>query len=174
VIAFLQPFGLSFNSGGARILRALVEPAPASFVSVSTHLNAPPPTGVGREVWLPRRPHLGRVERSRFARYLGAVDDALNPRFQRRLAGLLRESGARAIHCVAQNHDFWSEWRVAERLGLPLVITVHDDLHHSLARRPELARSLRRFGEVWRGAAGRTVISDPMGDEYCRLYGIRP
>ena len=174
MIAFLQPFGLSTPTGGARILRALVDPAPAPFFSVSTYLEPPPTTTVGDEVWLPRRPRLGRVERSRFARYLGAVDDALNDRFQARLTRELKDRGARGVHAVAQNHDFWSEVEVAQDLDLPYVLTIHDDLHHSLANRPELARTIRRFGWAWRLATARTVISDAMGEEYSRRYGERP
>jgi hypothetical protein len=172
VIAFSQPFGISEKTGGARILRALIEPAPTPVKSIVTSLNPPPSTTVAEEKWLPRRPHLGRIERSRFARYLGVADLALDRFFQEKLRREL--AGAHGIHCIAQNHDFSSVWEVAQRIGLPYVLTIHDDLRHSLDRMPEKERTWRIFGEIWRNASGRTVISDQMGEEYCRHHGERP
>jgi hypothetical protein len=174
VIAFSQPFGLSEQTGGARILRGLVQPSPESVVSFATCLRPSPPTDVLEERWLARRPQLGRLETTRFAHYFGYLDLALDRYFQHRLRAELKIRGASAVHCIAQNHDFWSVLEVARDLDLPYVLTIHDDLRHSLEQRPELPRTLRQFGRAWQLAKARTVISEAMGQEYCRLYGDRP
>jgi hypothetical protein len=174
MLATVQPFGLQSPSGGSRILRALLTDAPESFLSVCTARTAPPDTTLGREVHLPLRPHFGRLESTRFAPWLWHLAPLTARTFQQRLEASFREQEVRAVHAIPHGLDFWHAFTVARRLGLSYYLNCHDELDYNLKRRPDLPEAQRRLAEVWREADGRMVISEAMGQEYCRRYGGRP
>lgn len=179
MIAFVQPFGLNSPGGGARIFRALLggaadAAASLPFVSICTDNAQPPETTIGREIHLPIRPHLGRLEGTRVAGRWGYVaESALSRRFVKRLCEIIRAQRCAAVHGLAHGMDFWYAYQAANELGLPFYLSVHDDLAYALKGRPELEVGLRRLDRAWRDAAERFVISDAMGVEYCRRYGTR-
>jgi glycosyltransferase involved in cell wall biosynthesis len=169
----VQAFGVESPGGGPRILRALFEDAPLEVLNVATGSTAPPPAKLLREVWQPVRPHLGRVERSR----LGGIPAALALPLQRRLAAtitsLCRLERPQAVHAVAHDVSFVGAQRAARALQVPFFLSVHDDLTYSLRRQPDRRLSQRALSETWRAANHRFVISDELGCEYNRRYGVR-
>jgi glycosyltransferase involved in cell wall biosynthesis len=113
------------------------------------------------------------LERSKLNGVLYGVERLMAGRFRRRLMAVCRGRQATAIHAIAHTLDFWQAYQVAAELGIPYFLSVHDDLAYALKGRPELNEGMARLPEVWRNAAGRFVISQEMGDEYCRRYGER-
>ena len=174
MIVFVQPAGLSSPGGGPRILRALLREAPLPFLSVCTSPAPPPRTEVGAETHLPSRRRYGRLESTRFARWLGLAELAGHTAFEGRLEDLCRKRPVAAMHALAHGLDFWPAFRVAKKLNLPYFLSVHDDLGYALRNRPERAYGLIRIRAAWTGATGRFVISQEMGEEYCRRYGRLP
>ena len=173
-IAFVQPYGLSGNGGGARILSRLIEAAPAPVVSVATSLRAPRPTALADEVHLPARPYLGRIERTRFSSKIDYAERLYAFDFLHRLIQLCLDRGVTAIHAVAHNATFRHAFEAARHLGLPFYLTVHDDLSYNMHGSPKLKAAQRHLRAAWQQAEGRTVISEAMGEEYGRRYGERP
>jgi glycosyltransferase involved in cell wall biosynthesis len=174
MIVFIQPFGLQSAAGGPRILRSLLQDAPGPFVSVCSAPQAPPAVPWAREVHVPVRPCFGRIEATRYGGKLGHLCPLFARTFRRRLTRLCRETPATAIHAIPQGLDFWYAFRVAQTLELPYFLNVHDDLAYGLQGRPELRAGMAALREVWRQAQGRLVISEEMGQEYCRRYGDHP
>lgn len=172
-IAFVQPFGARSPGGGPRILRALFEAAPARVVSICTSPAPPPATSSVAEVHLPARPHFGRVESTRFGRYLGYAELAHAGRFRTRLETVCREQHAEGIHALAHGLDFWPALQVARRLGVPYYLSVHDDVMYALQGSPVRSTAASHVAEAWREADARFVISDAMGREYDRRHGAR-
>jgi glycosyltransferase involved in cell wall biosynthesis len=167
----VQPFGLGSPGGGPRILRALFADPPRQVVGVATGVG-PPPTSAWEEVHLPLRPRLP-TDGGRFNHWGDGVEAALAPVATRRLQSLFRQRGATAVHAVSHSPSFWPALRAGRRLGLPFVLTVHDDLRYLLRDAPLRAVALRRLGAAWREADARIVISDAMGREYVDRYGGR-
>lgn len=174
MIIFVQPAGLNSPGGGPRILRALLTDAPQPFLSVCTAPSPAPPTAVGPEIHLPLRPRFGRMESTRLARLLGLAEIAGQWSWERKLGNLCRERKATAIHALAHGLDFWPAYKVSQALGLPYFLSVHDDLGYTQRGRPERGYGMARIGAAWRGAQGRFVISEEIGQEYCRRYGRLP
>lgn len=173
MIATVQPAGLHSPFGGPRILRALLRGGPEPFVSVCTATTPPPPTDAGLEVFLPVRPHYGRLESTRFGVHLWRLAPLSAGDFARKLEALFRERGVRAVHCIPHGLDFYHAFVVAKRLNLRYVINCHDELEYNLRGRHDLPEAEKRLAEVWREADARLVISEAMGREYCRRFGDR-
>lgn len=174
MIAFVQPFPLDGHGGGARILRSLLEAAPAPYLSVCT---APVVRGRLRsqtEVHLPRRPAFGRFEATRLHRQFARLDPVCGTAFKRRLAEMCAARDVTAIHAIPHGIEFWYAFEVAQRLRLRYVLNVHDDLPYNLDGIPYLPTAMERLGQAWRDADVRIVISKAMGEEYVRRYGHRP
>ena len=174
LIAFVQPFGLSNSGGGSRILSRLIEAAPVPVVSVATCLRTPRPTTLADEVHLPVRPHLGRIEQTRFSSQIDRFERLYSFDFLQRLLQLCLDRGVTAIHAVAHNASFRHAFEAARRLGLPFYLTVHDDLSYNMHGSPKLKAAQAHLRTAWQQADGRTVISEAMGQEYNRRYGERP
>lgn len=173
MLVFVQPYGLNSPGGGARIFRSLLQDAPVPFLSICTSPQSPPQTTIGKEIHLPIRPHLGRLESTRLSRYFYPIEAGLAQRFEDRFAQICLEHKATGIHGLAHSLDFWYAYRVAQKLNLPYYLTVHDELTYNLHKRLELGTAMNRLAKVWAGATARFVISDVMGQEYCRRYGDR-
>jgi hypothetical protein len=173
-ILFVQPFGVGGPGGGPRVLRTLIRASSVDALSVCTSPEAPPCTDLVEERHVRSRPAVGRLEHTRLAPGLGALDVPA----QRSLARTLRRTavqwGAQAVHCTAHALDFWAGLRVAQDLQLPYLLGVHDDLRYALRGSPVRSLALRRLGNAWRVADARFVITRQLGTEYCTRYGDRP
>jgi len=174
MLALVQPFGINSPGGGPRILRSLLDDAPAPFVSVCTSLRRPDDFDASYEVHLPIRPYLGRVEHTRLSGPLSVLTRLAAPWFMQRLRALFKERGVTRVHAIPHGLDFWYAFEVAREMGLPYVLTVHDDMTYNLHDRVYLTEAMRRLATVWRESDGRMVISDAMGRAYNERYGKRP
>lgn len=173
-LILVQPFGLRSPGGGPRIMRALLQNAPMPFLSLCTAPQEPPPNDTGSELHLPARPDFGRIERTRFARLPQFFTPLLATRFQRKLEQTFRATNARAIHAVAHGgFDFHQAFQIARKLGIPYFLQVHDDLVYSTRALRNEATAHAAMREAWLGADARFVISDRMGAEYSRRYGVQ-
>ncbi len=159
--------------GGARILRSLLAETEAPAISISTAPSELCPQDIIRELHVPRRRPLGRIENTRLYWMQYYVDAACASRFQARLEATLRQEAITAVHALPHALDIIQTWGAAKSLGLPFVLNVQDDLRFTLHKLPWLHRYLRQLGEVWRGADARIVISEEMGIEYGERYGER-
>ncbi|MGI9087930.1 MAG: glycosyltransferase family 4 protein [Chthoniobacterales bacterium] len=167
-IVFLQPFSIGSAGGGARILRALLAHAPCAWKSVCSSPVKPKPWP--NELHLRARPSWGRVEHSRLAAWPNASSPFFARGFRRRLQRLCVRLGARAIHAVPHaGLDFAEAHLVARALALPFFISLHDDLAYTALVRPK--RREAAMATAWGEAAGRFVITEALGREYCRRYG---
>jgi glycosyltransferase involved in cell wall biosynthesis len=178
MIAFVQPFGLADQSGGARILRALLENAPRPFLSVCAAIDAPSPVPFGNEVHLPPIVRIPGVRGTRLAPL--TYDVLLRPfsayfarRFEAALEQTFIEYGASGVHAIPHGPQFVHAFEVAQRMGLPYVLNVHDDMRYNLAGRRGLDGLMDQFARIWREADDRIVISDAMGERYCEEFGKR-
>jgi glycosyltransferase involved in cell wall biosynthesis len=171
-IVFVQPFGIGSPGGGSRILRALLEEAPLAWRSLCSSPRKPKPWP--NETHLPSRPYWGRIEHSRFAAWPALFHRFFERGFRRRLEKACRQLGACAIHAVPHGGlDFAAAQAVARRLSLPFFISLHDDLAYT-ALGVVPPRSLEAaMNRAWQEATACFVISDALGQEYCRRYGKR-
>lgn len=171
-IMFVQPFTLTTAGGGARILRALLTDSPIPFTVVSTAPEPPKTPDHRNQIHLPMRPFFGRIERTRLSSLPEKVTPLTRPFFRRRLRAACRARGAIAVHAIPHaGLDFYDSYAVAQELGLPFFLQVHDDFLYSAKGRVEVRRSEAAVREVWNSADVRFVISPQLGDEYCRRYG---
>jgi glycosyltransferase involved in cell wall biosynthesis len=166
----VQPFGVQSPGGGSRILRSLFAAAPSSVLCVATLRIAPPPSAELAEVHVALRPALP-TDGSRFDHLGTAVETMLAPLACRRLQRVLLRHGATAVHAVAHSPCFWPAFQAAGRLGLPFLLSVHDDVRYLLRGAPARRIVLERLARAWREADARFVISAALGEEYCSRYG---
>jgi glycosyltransferase involved in cell wall biosynthesis len=173
---FLQPFSLSAVGGGTRILQSVLADAPMRAYSICTYSAG----GTKRsdtivpETVLPLRPYFGRIERTRFAGTLNVVEPVFAVPFRRKLRALLQELRPDVLHILPHARGDYAEvGRVANELGLPYVVSIHDDLAYTMRGHPRNKQLLGELGRLWREAASRLVITEAMGREYCRRYGER-
>ena len=173
MFAFVQPFGLSSPAGGPRILRSLLKENSHPFLSICTSPTPPPKTTVGEEIHLPIRPNFYRLERSRFAKYLGSALPLCANNFKKGMEEILVKEKVSAIHAIPHGLDFAYTFEVATKLGLPYYLNIHDELDYNLKGHVELDEAERQLAHVWRESTNRMVISEAMGAEYSRRYGAR-
>jgi hypothetical protein len=171
-VVSVQSFGIAAPGGGPRILRGLFEGR--DVLSICTSVSPPPAAEPFLEEWIPARPAFGRIEGTRAGGPLGTLESALSRRLESQIAAACEREHATAVHSVAHSSDFWPALRAARRLGLPFLLTVHDDLRYVLRARPDRALAQRRLGEAWREADHRFTIGTKIGDEYSARYGARP
>lgn len=172
-LAFVQPFGIQSEGGGARILRALLETSHPSYLSIRTHPRVPAGSDP-HEVCLPVRPSLGPIEGTRFCPPIGYVEYLLYPRFKRRLADVCVAHDVQLLHAIPHGVEFWYAYEVARELEIPYVLNVHDHLTYNMPGFPYMEWILEKLGTAWRGADQRFVISEAMGNAYCQMYGTVP
>jgi hypothetical protein len=170
-VAFVQPFGLSSEGGGSRILRTLLEEAPVRVLSIATCPWAPPPTTTAPEIHLARRPNFGRFEKTRLSGLWNATEILFRRSFCERLRKVLLAKEISAIHATAHGFDCVSAFEVAANLGIPYLLSVHDDLAYTLHRDLHSSHAVAGLRRVWREAHSRFVISRELGELYCRRYG---
>lgn len=171
-IVFVQPFSIGSAGGGARILRALLEHAPVAWRSVCSSPDKP--KSWAGETHLPSRPGWGRVERTRFAWMPQHTAPFFALQFRRNLRECCVALNARAIHAVPHSGlDFSVAQAVARDLSLPFFLSLHDDLAYTAFGAVASARREAAMRSAWQEASARFVISDLLGQEYCRRYGER-
>ncbi len=178
VIGFVNQIPLLSSTGSGRILRSLLSEVPkdTGYVCVmAAHDNAQkcPPAPAYNEHFLPVRPHLGRIESTRFGKYCDLIEPFSAGTFTERLEAVMREHQVTAIHAIPHGMHFAYASRVARRMGVPFYLNVHDELAYNLHGNPRLAEAERELEQAWLSATGRIVISDQMGEEYCRRFGQR-
>lgn len=171
-LIFAQPFGLSSPGGGARILRALLASPPLLPTVICTAPEPPLVQERSRELHIPRRPSLGRIERTRLHSLPEHLTRPFRSSFRRRLRAACREHKAIALHAIPHRAlDFYDSYLVAKALNLPYFLQVHDDLLYSAKGGIDLSFASSALQQVWSGAQLRFVISRQMGEEYSRRYG---
>ena len=171
-IVFVQPFSIGSAGGGARILRALLGEAPFAWRSVCSSPRCP--KAWRNETHLPTRPSWGRIEHSRLAALPRLFGQLFGRRFKQRLKDHCVAAKARAIHAVPHGGlDFAQAQSVARELSLPFFISLHDDLAYTANGLARAGKREAAMAHAWKDADARFVISDSLGDEYCRRYGAR-
>ena len=169
-MVFVQPFSLGWAGGGARILRALTAHAPFAWRSICT--SPAKPKSWRDELHLRSRPSWGKIEHSRMAAFPKATMRFFAQNFRGRLRRCCQQLKARAVHAVPHSGtDFAVAQQVARDLSLPFFLSLHDDLAYtsgSLSKKRESAMQ-----SAWREADACFVISNALGQEYCRRYGER-
>ena len=171
MLAFIQPYGLEYTGGGSRILRSLLEASPYRYVSICCGPLPPTPVTFTQEIHMPVRPTIKRLEHSRFCKYLGAVLPITAAQYKHKLSSYLRSINVTGIHAIPQGIDFGYAFDVAQELEIPYYLNVHDELAYNLPNFVELPQCLKYLEKAWKGATERFVISEKMGEEYCRRYG---
>ena len=159
-------------------MRSLLAEAPVAVLAVATSPRLGAQTACVPEVHMPIRPSLGRLETTRAFKALGVFHVAMLESLSRRLtrlgegqAGTSPRVRAGSFHAIPHSVDFVAVQRAADRLGLPMFLSLHDDPGYALRDRAERAYALRHLGAAWLGARERFVISEDMGLEMCRRYG---
>jgi hypothetical protein len=153
-------------------LRALLEGAPLAWQSVCA--TPKKPNAWPNELHLRTRPFWGRIEHSRFAGIPNSTAPFFAPLFRKRLKRLCQKLRARAIHVVPHAVlDFAQAHAVARELGLPLFVSVHDDLAYTAADTVRREQGEAAIQNAWRDASACFVISEALGREYCQRYGAR-
>lgn len=96
-------------------------------------------------------------------------------RIARRVAMRAKKAGIEAVFGVGPGVSVWTSHRIAQHLGVPLHLWIHDDpvayAQKWKAPRPIIKQVRRCFIEAYRSAAERYTISTPMRDEYRQLTG---
>lgn len=171
MIAFIQPFALRGSGGGARILRALLQGNHRPVVCINTDpsFSGPP----SDEIHLPLRRSFGRLEYTRFRRYFHIFDQVGSSRFAARLDRILRDGRVQLVHMVHQSYDLVPISRILRERGIPLFLTIHDDFEYTLSGHPCMRQITESVARAWRDAKGVFVISEEMGREYARRFGVR-
>jgi hypothetical protein len=161
-------------------MRSLLTDAPAPVLAVATSPRLGAETDWVPEMHMAIRPSLGRLENTRAHKALGVLDIAMLEPLSRRLTRLGEGQDdtsprvrASAFHTIPHSVDFVAVQRAADRLGLPMFVSLHDDPSYALRERVERAYALRHLGAAWLGARERFVISEEMGLEMCNRYGER-
>lgn len=172
-VAFVQPFGLASYGGGSQVLRSLIQDAPFDVISINTLVGTASPTNLVHELHLPRRPALGKLEKTRLHRWIESSNCLFSTRFRRRLIELLKRERATAVHAIAHSWDCFDAFEASVELHLPFILTVHDDVLYALRRQAGLDKARQLLASMWRQSDLRFVISEEMGIEYSRRYGDR-
>lgn len=174
-VAFIQPYGLGESNGGAKILRSLIKNAPVDVISCNTSPWPSSQRSSMTEIHLPTRPFFGRLESTRFAWIPSLFDSIWLRRWSLRLKNWLLLEGVSHLHVVPHNGvDYRAATLCARSLGIPLSVSVHDHPRYCFKGQCGMEGKLRAFGDAWRDAATRFVISEPMGIALCREFGVRP
>jgi hypothetical protein len=148
----------------------MTEDAPMSWRSICS--SPAKPKQWRNELHVRSRPSWGRIEHSRLAALPSISTRFFRAGFHERLKQMCVKLSARAIHSVAHaGLDFAVGHAVARELGLPFFLSVHDDLAYTARVASDEREAAMR--SAWCEAAARFVISEALGNEYCRRYGSR-
>jgi hypothetical protein len=173
MIALIQPYGLKGYGGGPRLMRSLLDcdhPPAICIATLPAEIVEPTPIP---EFNLPVRPQLGRLERTRFSHQLTRLDPYFSRQFEKKLTRLLRSEEVKVIHLAACNYDLVPVTNVALKMGIPLFLSVYDDIEYVTRGHKRLDTIKAGLAHAWNNAAGIFSISDELGEEYGRRYGNR-
>lgn len=174
MIAFIQPYGLQGPAGGPKLLRALFQAEHPPVLSINTGYSAAPPPPATKEIHMKLRPTFGRIERTRFHGSFGVFDRVFRPRFEHRLRRVLRDHQVKLIHTIPLTYDIVPVTRVAAQLKIPYFLNIQDDIVCSaFGSHVLMGQKVAALSNAWRNAKGVFVISDEIGQEYSRRYGVR-
>lgn len=173
-VVFIQSFSLGDVGGGPKIIRSVADQAPVAVASICTGFGRSFPGWTHHETLVPIRPTLGRIDHSRFEWLGGYLEGLWIKRFERQLEKKLIGLQATDVHLLPHSWgDFAAGYRVAQRLGLRVHVSIHDDFIYTAKNHIRLKKMEGVLQEVWQKACNRFVISHEMGAEYCRRYGER-
>lgn len=173
-VVFIQSFSLGDVGGGPKIIRSVAEQAPVPVASICTGFGKKHPAWSHYETLVPIRPTLGRIDHSRFEWLGGYLEDFWIKRFEHQLEEKLVGLRATDVHLLPHSWgDFAAGYRVAQRLGLRVHVSIHDDFSYTAKSHIRLKELEGALKEVWQKALNRFVISHEMGVEYCQRYGER-
>jgi len=173
MIAFIQPFGLQGYGGGPRLLRSLLDcehPPTISIATIPAEIATPTPIP---EYNLPVRPRLGRLERTRFASELTRLDPYFRGQFESKLTRIIQRESVKTIHLGACGYDLVPVTNVALKLGIPLFLSVYDDIEYVNRGHKSLQMTNAGLARAWQNATAIFTISDELGEEYNRRFGKR-
>ena len=170
-VLFVQPFPLNGSGGGARIMRFLIQNCPFEAVVLNTAIHSAQPSPHIREFQLKERPRIPLIENiARFQGFYKRIARAGISRWEKRFLKLVTEIKPDCIHSVyGDDQLFACVQNVANSLSIPHVLSVHDD-NASLEYRDNAVLA-QKTEETWLESSYRYVISEEMGEEYCRRYG---
>lgn len=176
MIITVQGYGMNSPGGGARILRSLFENAPLPSMSVTTLPDPAPATKVLPESHMAMRPSFGRLEKSRFRPMLKKLELVYANRNKKRLRAFAEQNKVKAFHAVAHDYDHVIVQQVAEEMGVPYILSIHDDVYYNNRREdPKFVQALLKGSEVcWKKADELVLITEALGEEYGRRYGKKP
>lgn len=113
-----------------------------------------------------------RLLRTRFAGALRPLSQLLRRTNLSRARRLAADFGAEAVLTLAHGDGWLTAAAVANEMGLPLHLIVHDAEHHWGGAHPLTGRLVRRwFRDAYRGAASRLCVSPKMSAHYRALTG---
>lgn len=170
-VLFVQAFGMRGGLGSSQIFRSLVANAPCTVETLVYGLNPLSAWVGGPEVFIRERPHLGRIERSRFAG-MAKLARLFTWKSSRHLMHrAMCEWRPDHVHAHIHGTGFIHamEWCMVSRV--PFSACIHDDIRHLASDDPWKKFIEQKTGEAWRSAANRFVISPEIGAEYSRRYG---
>lgn len=174
LVTSVQPFALGSPGGGPKILRSVLAGLEAPFAAVCTLPGTPTIPLLRNEVHIPNRRSFGRIEATRFGFVADVGEFSERRRFRMRLATACQASDTTVIHGLAHSMDFWPAFQTARLMGVGYCLSIHDDLAYHARVRPFIRAALPRLRQVWKEAGARTVITEALGEEYCRRYGPAP
>ena len=123
---------------------------------------------------MPHRPSFGRLELSRFHNLCKLTEGFYLRSFTDNIIKIAKTENVTAIHVIPNGgYDVVAALHASRVLGLPLHVSVHDDIEYALAGNPWLKLYRRAFGEIWNKGVRRTVISREMGEAMCLRWGTQ-
>jgi hypothetical protein len=172
-ILFIQPFPIHGTGGGAQIMRFLIQNNPHDCCIVNSSVACGPDSGEFKEFHLPERPRFGPLERiGRLHPLLQKTTQFYRGIWRNKLDRLIRSEGIHAVHSVVGPDGLFSETQVVcEKLGLPHVVTIHDD-NANIEKKGDRTYEVR-LASLWANASHRYVICEEMGEEYNQRYAPR-
>ena len=174
----IQPFSLRDSIGGAVILRKLFEPRSDELLCVCIDPREglsedSPHSGKVAELHFRSRMRVGPLENTRFGRYLPLLERQQRFRNVEALLEICEQRRITALHCVAHDSSLILVTHLAKRTGLPLFLSVHDDIRYTMMDSVVLAQTECALAWAWQNAAECFAISEPLATEYCRRFGAR-
>jgi hypothetical protein len=173
MIAFIQPAGLQGPAGLPKLLRGLLQGEHPPVLSINTSMGGAPKSSLAREIHLLRRPSFGRIERTRYLSQILKLEGVYRPLFEARLRNIFKKNHVQLIHLIPHTYAIVTVYKLSREMGIPLFLNVQDDIEYNAYGHPLLGEINEALGEAWRNAAGIFSISDALGKEYSRRYGVR-
>jgi len=175
MIVFIQACGLDANDhgGSPKIFRSLLATEHPPVLSINTYFSTTPGSFIGNELQLPLRPGFAHLEFTRMHRALTLLDGLYRRQFEKKLRRALTEHRVKLIHLLANTYSIVPVHNIVSQLGIPYVLSIHDDLDYVSSGHLLMKQMTAHMGRAWREAKAVFVISEEIGHEYSRRYGLR-